>query len=252
MLDRQHWDWDTGEKKIPFSDWKKSYNWVEEPQTSPDGEKIAAIVNIDEGEFTVCVNGQSWEPVYDKIWYLRFSPDGRATALVSEMGEWTVAVDGVPWENRYGYVWNTCFSPDGKRIAVAVVQDMKYGMAINDVSWETTYANMTDPVLSPDGNRSAAAVQVANFGAAEIEFHKLLNVLGSMVRDGIVEQELLCFLVVLPWIQGVRLQPRYGGWREDVPFDLVRLEDIPPNRRHLTVFALSGQPVSLLSPLVHR
>ncbi len=102
--------WDTGEKKIPFSDWKKAYNWVEEPQTSPDGEKIAAIVNIDEGEFTVCVNGQSWEPVYDKIWYLRFSPDGRATALVSEMGEWTVAVDGVPWENRYGYVWNTCNS----------------------------------------------------------------------------------------------------------------------------------------------
>ena len=183
MLDRQHWDWDTEEKKIPLSDWKTSYNWVEEPQTSLDGEKIAAIVNIDEGEFTVCINGESWGPVYDKIWYLRFSPDGRATALVSEMGEWTVAADGVPWDNRYGYVWNTRFSSDGKQIAVAAQQDMKYGIATNDVLWETTYANMTDPVLNPDGNRSAATVQVTDLGAADIE--KFKGGVFSVAVDGV-------------------------------------------------------------------
>jgi len=183
MFDRQRWDWDTGEKKIPFSDWKKSYNWVEGPQASPDGEKIAAIVNIDEGEFTVCVNGAPWEPVYDKIWYLRFSPDGRATALVSEMGEWTVAVDGVPWENQYGYAWHTRFSSDGKQIAVAIQQDMKYGMAVNDVSWETAYANMTGPVLSPDGNRSAAAVQMENHGSAEVE--KFQSGILSVANNGV-------------------------------------------------------------------
>ena len=75
----------------------------------------------------------TWETVFDKIWYLRFAPDGRLTAFVSETGEWTVAVDGTPWDNKFGYVWNTMFSPDGKNIAVAVQQDMTYGMALNDV-----------------------------------------------------------------------------------------------------------------------
>jgi hypothetical protein len=67
MGDVNKWDWDSGEKKVPFSEWKDGYRWVEEPYASPDGEKIAAIVNIDEGEFNVCVNGETWESTFDKI-----------------------------------------------------------------------------------------------------------------------------------------------------------------------------------------
>ena len=94
------WDWESGQKEIAaFSEWTDRFNWVEEPYVSLDGEKIAAIVNVAEGEFNVCVNDETWDRGFDKIWYLRFSPDGRLTGLVSEMGEWTVAVDGNPWEN---------------------------------------------------------------------------------------------------------------------------------------------------------
>ena len=60
MADPQSWDWETREKKIPLDAWKTEYRWVEEPYASPDGEKVAAIVNVDEGEFTVCVNGEAW------------------------------------------------------------------------------------------------------------------------------------------------------------------------------------------------
>ncbi len=94
MVGSSNWDWETGEKVISLGDWANKFRWVEEPYASPDGEKIAAIVNINEGEFSVCVNGDTWEDVFDKIWYLRFSPDGRLTALVADTGEWTVAVDG--------------------------------------------------------------------------------------------------------------------------------------------------------------
>ena len=59
MVEEQSWDWETGEKRIPFGEWKENFRWVEEPYVSPDGEKIAAIVNIDEGQFSVCVNGES-------------------------------------------------------------------------------------------------------------------------------------------------------------------------------------------------
>ena len=107
-----------------FSLWQEKNEWVEEPSASPDGEAIAAIAKSADEEFTVCVNGEPWENSFEKIWYPRFAPDGRLTAIVSEMGEWTVAVDGVAWENKFGYVWNTLFSDDGEHIAVAVQQDM--------------------------------------------------------------------------------------------------------------------------------
>ena len=168
MVKSESWDWETGEKAIPTGPWNDKFRWVEEPYASPDGEKVSAIINLDEGEFSVCVNGEIWENVFDKIWYLRFSPDGRLTALVSEMAEWTVAVDGIAWEKKFGYAWDTAFSPDGKNIAVSVQNDMQYCMALNGVTWENTFSNMTNTALSPDGKRTAATVQTEKFGEAEI------------------------------------------------------------------------------------
>ncbi len=168
MVDVANWDWETGEKVIAVAPWSEQFKWVEEFQVSPDGERIAAIVNQDEAEFRVCVNGEPWEAVFDKAWYLRFSPDGRLTALVSEMGEWTVAVDGTPWETKFGYVWNTLFSRDGRHIAVAVQQDMQYGMALDDACWPDLFANLSNASLSPDGSHTAAAVQVEALSEAQI------------------------------------------------------------------------------------
>jgi Tol biopolymer transport system component len=183
MLTKIEWDWESGSKEIAdIRQWQNRFNWVEEPEASPNGEKIAAVVNLAEGEFNVCVNGDLWEAAFDKIWNLKFVPDGRLSALVSETGAWTVAVDGSAWENRFGYVWNKMFSPDGKHIAVAVQQDMAYGMALNDVVWEQTFSNLTNPALSPDGEKTAAAVQVVPFGEGEI--HKFQQGAFSAALDG--------------------------------------------------------------------
>jgi hypothetical protein len=103
MLTRIDWDWEPGSREIAnIGSWQKKFNWVEEPYASPNGEKIAAVVNLAEGEFNICVNDDTWDTVFDKIWNLRFTPDGRLTAIVSEMGEWTVAVDGTPCAAGYG------------------------------------------------------------------------------------------------------------------------------------------------------
>ena len=161
MIDTANWDWDTGEKKVAVGSWSDEFRWVEEYQVSPDGEKVAAIVNIDEGEFNVCANGETWENSCDKIWHLRYTADGRLTALVSEMGEWTVAVDGTAWESRFGYVWNPIYSADGKHVAGAAQQDMQYCMVLDGEAWDKSYSNMTYFALSPCGTKTAAAVQVA-------------------------------------------------------------------------------------------
>ena len=76
-----NWDWETHEKQIPFGSWSKSFVWVEEPYVSFDGEKIAAIVRMEDESFGVCVNGETWDATFEKLWHLRFSPDGRLTVF---------------------------------------------------------------------------------------------------------------------------------------------------------------------------
>ncbi len=59
MTHEQSWDWSTDLKEIPIKEWNDRFNWVEDYCISPDGESIAAIVNIDEMLFSVCENW-SW------------------------------------------------------------------------------------------------------------------------------------------------------------------------------------------------
>ena len=54
MDNKESWDWSTDLKEIPFKAWGTRYNWVEEPCISPDGERIAGIVNVDEMAFGIC------------------------------------------------------------------------------------------------------------------------------------------------------------------------------------------------------
>ena len=182
MIDSNNWDWQIGEKRIPVGEWQNKYGWVEEPYVSPDGEKVAAIVNVDEMEFNVCVNGETWENSYEKIWHLRFTADGRATALVSEMGEWTVAIDGTAWDDKFSYVWNPIYSKDGRSVAVAAQQEMRYCMVLNGKPWDATYANMTYFTLSDCGTKTAGAVQTVRFDSGEI--HKFKEGTFTAAMDG--------------------------------------------------------------------
>ena len=107
--DQKSWDWQTGIKIIPLNKWSKGFNCTGEFHVSDDGEKIASVLKLSGGKYDVCVNGKNWRKPLDKIWCLRFAPDGRLTALVSEEDFWTVSVDGQVWETKFSYVWNTIF-----------------------------------------------------------------------------------------------------------------------------------------------
>ena len=163
------WDWSKGKKEIAqFGNWPTSFDWVEEPYASPDGEKIAAVVKTGEMEFSVSVNGTAWENTFDKVWFLRFSPDGRLTGIVSDTGQWTLAVDGEAWEEQFDYLWDTQFTKDGQTIVCAAQQGMKYLMVSNGAPWENTFANMGHKAMSADGRRTAAVVQTKEFNEGEI------------------------------------------------------------------------------------
>ncbi len=168
----QNWDWQTEEKTIPVGEWKKRFKWVEEFHASPDGEKIAAIVNKEEGVFQICENGSVWETEFEKSWDLKYTPDNRCTAIVSLDQEWTLAVDGKIWENRFDYLWNSQFSSEGKTIAAAIQKDMKHSVVVNDSAWDTHYDSMTGLALSENGCMSAVVAQVSPMAEGDIQTFK--------------------------------------------------------------------------------
>jgi hypothetical protein len=168
--DKVSWDWDVGEKKIVSTSYcSTQFEWIEEFQVSPDGEKIAMVAKVGGFEFSVCEKGDIWDPPYEKIWQLGYGPDGRLVGLVAQDGEWTVAVDGQTWDDTYGFLWNTMFSGDGKVIAVAAQQDMKYGMVVDGKPWKQFFENANQFTLSRRGDKSAAVVQTTSLAQADIQ-----------------------------------------------------------------------------------
>jgi len=173
MVNSEKWDWESKEKVLAdTSKWKEQYEDVWEPYISSDGEKIASIVKVGEGEFNIAVNNETWgEEPFEKIWYSRFSPDGRLTAIITKDMEWTMAVDGKPWEQMYEYIWDTKFSADGKVIAATTKQDGVYAITANEKTWEcpVKLESIASYVISPDGKTIAAIAQTLPLGQADLD-----------------------------------------------------------------------------------
>ncbi len=84
MIDGKHWDWETGQKKIPMADWQDRFDWVEEPYVSPDGEKVALAGKRRSGDHPAPLlledkDGALLHRFGDvaNTYSVAFSPDGR-------------------------------------------------------------------------------------------------------------------------------------------------------------------------------
>ncbi|MEJ2580156.1 MAG: hypothetical protein P8127_00725 [Acidobacteriota bacterium] len=140
MVDREHWNWDTGKKLVcdlrAIEDrLEQVHEWI----VSPDGERIAAPVLTAPDVFRVSVNEELWDGEFEKAWHLVFAPDGRLTALVRIDDEWTMAIEGAPWDKRWEFAWNPVFNRDGSVIAVQIKDNMEYGVAVNGDPWEQKF-----------------------------------------------------------------------------------------------------------------
>ena len=131
MNSMKNWDWNAGEKCLAdIGSWEKSYPIVQELVVSNDGEKIAAVVEIEKNTVVPCINNTLWEEPYEKVWSLKFTPEGRLACSVLRNYEWTVAVDGIPWEETYDFLWNMTFSGDGKTIAGNIKKDNEHSVQL--------------------------------------------------------------------------------------------------------------------------
>ena len=169
MPDASNWDWAVQKKTVAdLKQLRDKFKGVHEFVVSPDGEKIAAPVVNEENSFTAAINNDAWPETVELLWYLRFLPDGRLTALVRIDDQWTLMVDGVPWKERFEYAWDPRPCANGSAIGMMYKRDFKYGIAIDDKTWEEGFDGIRDFALSPDGSRAAATVQVAPLAEADI------------------------------------------------------------------------------------
>jgi len=167
------WDWEVGNKTVVKSlSLLEGHEWQEEPYVSPDGETLAAIVKVGDGEFSIRTNDTVWENTYEKIWLPKFTPDGRLTAICQQDMEWLLAVDDEAMGEATDYVWDTMFSQDGSAISTMYKNMERYGMCLNGVPWETLYENVNQPAISADGKHTAGVAQVKGMAAADIEAFK--------------------------------------------------------------------------------
>jgi len=169
MHEPDKWDWSMEKKVIAdLSQLKEDYEYHESPVVSPDGEKIALIVKNEDEEYTVCENGTAWEEAsFDKVWGLKYTPDNKLACFASDLGEWTVVIDGESWETTADYMWNLGINSDGSRIIAAAQKEGKYLLVNNDVPWEKEYGFLSDVFFSKSGEHAGAVVQVVPLSEGE-------------------------------------------------------------------------------------
>ncbi len=125
------------------------------PTFSPKGDKLAAVVAVEVGKWTVAVDGNPWQitfkqAVFDPI----FSPTGdRIAAVAKENEKYTLVVDGKPWGDTFDNMWDPVFSPTGEHVALRAEKNGKYFIVVDGKIYNIPYDWLWDPIFSPDGSK---------------------------------------------------------------------------------------------------
>ncbi len=156
-------DWQRGKKIVAnVREWKEKFHQVYEPIPSPDGEKIAAVVEVDKGQCSVCINNKTWEQTFERISFPSFSTSGSFICLVLQNYEWTLAEEGKTLEETFDYAWNLKCHPKNNSIAFNIKKGDLYGVCLNGKAWDNLFFDARETFISPNGKTSASYVRVKN------------------------------------------------------------------------------------------
>lgn len=135
--------------------WKRKYVQLWHQKVSPDGNRVAAVVAPDYGQWTIAVDDVPWRDTFgDMVDPPVFSQDGSSiAAAVKSNNRWSIAVNGKCWSSTFDMVWDPVLSPGGEIVVAKVEQDGKYAIAANGKLWSPRFDLLWDPVFSPDGNK---------------------------------------------------------------------------------------------------
>jgi hypothetical protein len=273
MSESANWDWDTKEKLIAnINDWKKKFIDVRELTPSDDGEKIAAVVQPENGKFTTCVNGEAWEEIFERVYSLKFTSDNQLISLLYQNYVWSLAVDHDKWEETYDYLFNLTLTPDGKGIAVGIKTEPFISICFNKQAWENTYPDCRFLIMSPNGKSVASCVQIKPLKTLDIFGYQ--KGVWTIIVDGTPWENTFWTVwgpVFSPDSNHVAASVRTGFAQYNIavdgktwekgPFGLVWEPIFKPNTNHVvapvrtpkgTTLAMNGEPIWGFFPNVWR
>lgn len=146
----------------------KQFEAVHEFVVSPDGERIATVVENKNFQKFLWVNETLVEEPFERINFLSFSPDGRLMATVQKDGMWSVFVEDHLWRERFEYIWNLKTDRLGNVIAANVKQEDSYSVCVNGDKWETNFYDTRDLYVSDTGKLIATYVKVEVYPVLDI------------------------------------------------------------------------------------
>lgn len=147
---------------IDFTDLLEKHPQVSDIIVSKDGEKVAHIVEVEDRQFTVFVNGEPWQNTFERICFPQFLSDGSFICLCLSNYEWNLVIDGDRQEPSFDYAWNLVQSKDGNSFAFNVKRENSYGLCVNGTLWDEFFFDARDIVFSQDGKRVATYVRTKN------------------------------------------------------------------------------------------
>ena len=137
---------------------------------APDG-RLVALVRVND-EWTVAVEGQLWKERYEFAWNVKLNPAGDAIAVqVKNNGMYSLCLNGKTWEKGFLSLRDYALSPDGKRMAATVqVEELPeadifkflqgtWSVVVDETTWKKNYLNAYAPVFSADSKSVAAEVR---------------------------------------------------------------------------------------------
>ncbi len=156
-------------------------DYVWETMISEDGSGVATM-HKGMDSYSVALNGEPWEEVYENVNNPTLSKDGKHTAGVAQIksmdaadlaafkaGVYSVVVDGKPWDKLFVNVWTPTFNEAGDKVAAQVrVNVYDNTIAVDGVAWSKTFNQVWEPVFCPkDGGVAAPAREAGKWGVAK-------------------------------------------------------------------------------------
>jgi hypothetical protein len=144
--------------------WPAQYRQVWHLTTDAGEGRLAAIVALRFGKFTVRLGDRTWKTTYPVLTDLRLSPDGERAAAVASAQvspeqpescftspKWQLAVDDKPMNGWFDQVFPPVFSPDGGQVAARIKNAQHFGYILDNRIYPRDFDMAWDPIFSPDG-----------------------------------------------------------------------------------------------------
>lgn len=134
--------------------WPVGFNQCWHQQFSADGSKLAAIVAVKFGKFTVAIEGRPWATTFPVVTDLALSEDGlHAAALGGRDYKWSVMVDDKVWPGIYDRLWPPALTPGGAHAAVKAEKNGKYTIVMDGKEYKEDFSMIWDPIFNPEGDK---------------------------------------------------------------------------------------------------